>query len=86
MVGNVSLLTCHLSTSRPSLPRVSCTGYQAAACLQGRSFVAARLARSLFRRRGSPGHAQYEPRGRENGPAWRDLLCQGVFGSELAIV
>jgi hypothetical protein len=63
MVGNASLLICHLSTSRPSLPRVSCTGYQAALRLQSRSFVAARLARSLFRRGGRSGHALCEPRG-----------------------
>jgi len=46
---------------RPSLGG-SCTGYQTAVRLQGRSFVAAFLARSLFRRDSQSGGALCEQR------------------------
>jgi hypothetical protein len=77
MVGNaacsLALPLCSLLT--PSLSGC-CTGYQTPLRLQGRSFVAAFLARSLFRRYGRSGIALCEPRGRGDGPAWRGNVKQ----------
>jgi hypothetical protein len=59
-------LSFSCGTTPPSLARSQATR-RPGACKVARSC----LARSLFRRRGPSGDALCEPRGREDGPAWR---------------
>lgn len=67
MVGNACLLSLFVQHDpSPSLAPAEATRPPCAY-----KVAPSYLARSLFRRRGWSGHAVCEPRGREDGPAWR---------------